>query len=286
MKKETKTIKKIIALGLIVILLAVGFLGRKVYLDYRKEKLVAYAKEHRQDSGMVVFGDSIWDLNRGDNGMADLVKEGMGGTGDIYNLSIRGTRATEDDAVEQTGINLSDIVDMIENGTNSIPSEYEASAVLDRLNTEHPYIRYAVIAYGLNDYFLGVRMENPVKCFDPESYAGSLRTNIERVYGLFPGVTIILAGPTFCVGYNNGTIDHDSDSFSYGGGTLLQYNEVARKVAGQYGMLFVDNYTDLGVDRGNSSKYLADGTHFTELGRRTYADHFLYRLAQQEYAGQ
>ncbi len=286
MKNVSKPMKRIIALCLILVLLGAGFLGRRVYLDHKIDTLIAKAKESRTDTGMVIFGDSIWDLNRGDNGIAELVGKKLGGTGDIYNLSIRGTQAAEDDTVEQSGINFGDIVSMIETHTNTIPDTYEAAGELDRMYADAAYIRYAVIAYGLNDYFLGIRMENPCGPYDTESYAGALRTYVEKIYGLFPGVTIILAGPTFCVGYNSGKIVHDSDSYSYGGGTVVQYNEVARKVAYQYGILFVDNYADLGVNRGNSAEYLIDGTHFTEKGRKAYARNFLYRLAQLEYAGQ
>ncbi len=282
MNTKKNIVKRITALGLILLLLLAAFLGRLLFLEHQKNTLIQKAAEGRADLGVVVFGDSIWDLSRGDNGIADLVQEGMGQNIRLYNLSIRGTRATEDETAEPSGTNLMDVLDMVEDHTNTIPKTYEASAELDALYADTPFIRYAIIAYGLNDYFLGVRMENPLNGFDLETYGGALRRAIERVYGLFPGVTIILMGPTYCVGYQNGGIVSESDTFSYGGGTVPQYDQVAAKVAAQYGILFVDNYADLGIKKSNSAKYLADGTHLTLEGREKYADNLLYRLAEFE----
>ncbi len=282
MSDKRKTKKRITALLLIIILLLTGFGGRGLFLNHQKGRLIQMVKESRSEADVVVLGDSIWDLNRGDQGIADLVGENLSASSRIYNLSIRGSRATEDASDAGSNIQLYDVLSMLETGENRIPSEYEASSELDRLYAETPYVRYAVIAYGLNDYFLGVRMENPVDGFDPKTYAGALRNAVEKIYSLFPGVTIILCGPTYSVGYSNGKIVNEGNTHSCGGGTIPQYNEVARKVAAQYGILFVDNYADLKITKGNSATYLVDGTHLTLKGREKYANNFLYRLAQKE----
>ncbi|MCR5032992.1 MAG: hypothetical protein K6A92_09015, partial [Lachnospiraceae bacterium] len=65
-------LRRVAAALLIIAIVTLAFLGRILYLKYQQKSLIETAKENRSDAGMLVLGDSIWDLNRGDNGIADL----------------------------------------------------------------------------------------------------------------------------------------------------------------------------------------------------------------------
>ena len=128
--------------------------------------------------------------------------------------------------------------------------------------------KIVVIEHGCNDYQSGVRIENAENPFDKNTYSGALRCAVENIRKGAPDAAIVLMTPVF-----NHIEEYDACNIQdFGGGTLNEYVEAMKKVASEYGLTFVDNYSESGINEENYTEYLADGVHLTDKGSRLIAD--------------
>lgn len=115
--------------------------------------------------------------------------------------------------------------------------------------------------YGINDYLLG----HPVESSDSHevtTYAGAMRTVIEQLQEAYPDAEIVVMTPSFIKYNDNGTwITGDT------GGGLAEYVEAAIEVAEEYGLLYMNNYTDMEAYIAKKNVLSADGIHPNERGR-------------------
>lgn len=224
---------------------------------------------------IVVLGDSIWDLVRDETGIAARLQTDLGGKATIYNLSIKGSSAaasggTTGIGTQQDQICLYAMAKYLTGVTeNDIPEEYTASDLLDTVDMNS--VDYVLIAYGLNDYFGSVPLKNPDDYYDVTTYEGAMCESIEMLKEAYPSVQFVILSPTYCQGYSYGQVVHESNTYSYGGGTGLDYVTAAKEVADSYSATFVNNTTALPISIHNGPEYLVDGTHLTQKGRREYA---------------
>ena len=235
------------------------------------------AEEMPQDERLtiVVFGDSIWDMDRGATGIAAQLPEYM--NADVYNCAIGGTRATMKpgesdvnyenwDSTSLTGMCyvMRGLVD-----TNFLEG-YPAGGVIRNIDPKE--VDYYIIAYGLNDYFSGAPIAvSDSDQYDPHGYTGALNNALVLLKGASPDAKFLLISPTYCQFYENGYMVTDSNMKNYGQGTLTDYANACRNVAEMAGTLYIDAYSTMGINGYTAEDYLEDGVHLTEEGRTLYA---------------
>lgn len=204
---------------------------------------------------IVCFGDSIWGLVQDETGIAALVEDMTGAT--VTNLAIPGMSASK-----------------IETG--SLEEEVNSNSFIDILQSiEHndnilQNADYVIIAFGLNDYFKGVPIED-ADSGEVDTYKGALDFGIKYLKGNYPDSEIMLIGQTYCQFYSYGVIESDSHTQDFGGGVGMDYVKAAEELASAYNLLFVNQYEELPIHRWNGKKYLTDATHLNEKGRVEYA---------------
>jgi len=232
---------------------------------------------------ILVLGDSIWDLERGEDGIAKLLERELNGQAVVHNLAIKGSRAAAvaecitggaaqvtPEKQQENRICLYSMMQYLAGDAPcDIPKEYEAAELISEVDIRE--MDYLILAYGLNDYFGAVQQKNLENGYDPTTYAGSMCASIKRLKEVNPELEVIVVSPTYCQGYSYGRVIHESTSHDYGSGTGYDYAMTAKEVAASFDAVFVNNYEDLGISIHNGAEYLIDATHLSESGRRLYA---------------
>lgn len=210
---------------------------------------------------IVVFGDSIWNAGRGEDGISERVMEQL--KVEIYNCAIGGTTAAVDgestDLSSWTSNSFNGMMYIARgkaDGSEIIPDD-KAYEVLQTVDFNE--VDYVIVSYGLNDYFSDIPVY-PKHYFDMTSYIGALRHGIHKLGKDYPNIEFILTSPTYC-GWFKGERQYE----------LGTYVEAARSVAQQMELHFLDMYHALGKNPDEKTEYLSDGVHLNEEGRRLYA---------------
>ena len=234
------------------------------------------AEEPAEDRlNIVVFGDSIWDMDRGDTGIAAQVANYM--DADVYNCAVGGSRATLKDGESPDNFekwDSSSLMGMCNILAGKVDPEflegYPAGGVIRNVNPQT--VDYYIIAYGLNDYFSGapIAVEGGDNWY-AHGYAGALRNAILLLSQISPQAKVLLISPTYCQFYKEGVMYTDSNMKDYGNGTLTQYANAARNVAETNNTLYIDAYSTMGITIYTADQYLEDGVHLTVEGRALYA---------------
>ena len=226
---------------------------------------------------ILVLGDSIWDLVRDDTGVAALLEKELGNAV-VYNLAIKGTQATD------TGAEDTSLIAMTEYITGkrecALPDDVEAKNILPEVPYEE--MDYVILAYGLNDYFAGVKQKNPNDYYDVTTYSGALCSGVMALQEVCPDAVFVIVSPTYCQGYSYGQVIHESTSHDFGGGTLIDYTASAKAVSASFNAIFINSYDDMNITIHNGEKYLIDATHLTEYGRKKYAENVANYIAEHE----
>lgn len=226
---------------------------------------------------ILVLGDSIWDLVRDDTGVAALLEKELGNAV-VYNLAIKGTQATD------TGAEDTSLIAMTEYITGkrecALPDDVEAKNILPEVPYEE--MDYVILAYGLNDYFAGVKQKNPNDYYDVTTYSGALCSGVMALQEVCPDAVFVIVSPTYCQGYSYGQVIHESTSHDFGGGTLIDYTASAKAVPASFNAIFINSYDDMNISIHNGEKYLIDATHLTEYGRKKYAENVANYIAEHE----
>lgn len=130
-----------------------------------------------------------------------------------------------------------------------------------------------VLNFGLNDYYTGcqVRSDDPNDIY---TYAGALRTAVDKLQTAYPDAVIILMAPNFTTYFGNG-LEPQSDV----GGLLPDYVAAVNSIGEEKELLVYDSYSRLGIDSTNHTEYLLDGCHPNEATRYTMAQGLAKLLA-------
>ena len=235
-------------------ILCVSLLGLCIAVfnkGYKKSDLL-------KDKEIVCLGDSIWGLVNDETGLASLVEEMTGAK--VVNYAIPGTTASEvSDMKEDSPLKDKSLVQIIE----SIEADYAQKESFENAD-------YLIIAYGLNDYFMGVPIETEYDN-DVKTYKGALNYAVEYFQGKYPDLKIILIGQTYCQFYAYGVVEKDSDTHNFGGGVGMDYVKAVEEVAKANNLIFINQYEELPIHKWNGTLYLEDATHLNEKGRIEYA---------------
>jgi len=224
---------------------------------------------------IVVFGDSIWNADRGENGISEQVMEATGVK--IYNCAIGGTTAAVkgestawDEWTSKSFNGMMYIANDVLSADELIGND-EAYNVIREVDFED--VDYVIVSYGLNDYFSDIPIY-PQEYYDLTSYVGALRHGIQKLKEEYPRLKFVLTSPTYC-GWFEGERQFGLDD----------YVEAARGVAEEFDTYFLDMYHALGDNPAEKSKYLEDGVHLTQEGLTVYANcviDFLRNLPAEE----
>lgn len=272
MKKNTLIRRLCMALVLLggTALCVLAVLGIREIAEEQEKKQIA---ARRGDVEILVLGDSIWDLERGETGIAAFLERELDNV-TVYNCAVKGSRAAEDE------YGLCAMAEHIAgNRQIDFQDDMEAAGILQEVDLLN--LDYIFIAYGLNDYFGAVKRKNPDDCYDVTTYEGALCRSIELLRESCPQAEFVIISPTYCQGYSYGQVIHESTTYDYGGGTGVDYAASAKRIAQAYEYPFIDQYEELGISIHNGAKYLEDATHLTEKGRKAYAENLAAHLIRQ-----
>ena len=246
--------KWMMAGGGAIILLGIVLLILVLKKDYRESDVL-------EEKEIICLGDSIWGLIQDDTGIAAWVEDMTGAT--IVNYAVPGTTATDTKGTsweeELSNFSLIQIVEMLDGG--------ETTGIDAKVFREAEYL---VIAYGLNDYFKGIKLSSD-KDVDIHTYEGALTYAVEYFKEHYPDLQIVLIGQTYCQFYSYGIVEEDSNTRDFGGGVGMDYVNAVKRVADEYGLLFINPYNTLPINEWNGNLYLEDATHLNEKGRMEYA---------------
>lgn len=254
---------------------------RSIKQEEDGQEKINKAKEERKEEGLtdgivsaeekialdnqtriVVFGDSIWNAERGENGISEQVEEALGVK--IYNCAIGGTTA----AVKNESTEWNEWTSKSFNGMMYIANDIVSADKLIGDETAYNIIQevdfeevdYVIVSYGLNDYFSDIPIY-PKEYYDLTSYVGALRHGVHKLQENYPHLKFILTSPTYC-GWFEGERQFELDD----------YVEAARGVAAEFNTYFLDMYHALGENPQEKSQYLSDGVHLTDEGLTVYAN--------------
>ena len=225
---------------------------------------------------LVFLGDSIFDNNRDGTGVPFLTAEKC--DADFYNLAIGGTSASiEIDEQQESELWTSrGLCGVVKALMKDIPADIFAGSrtgeLLSNPHIDFSQTDYFIVEYGTNDFFRGVRQNDPDNVFNMRTYRGALTYAVVNLTNVAPDATIILCSPMYAQFFKDGYLIGDGNVTNNGNGTLFDYVGTCNYVAKENNALFLNAYLDLGIDGYTAEEYLEDGVHLTLAGRELYAE--------------
>ena len=211
---------------------------------------------------IVVFGDSIWNSARGEDGVSEHLMELTGST--VYNCAIGGTSAAVVGESTEFGYDWrsQSFNGMVYVTNKLLPADVvlggtEACEVIKQV--DFSTIDYLLISYGLNDYFSNVSIY-PEEYYDIATYVGALRNGILHFRENYPQAKIVLVTPTYTRAFE-GERQH----------AIGDYVEGVKRVSQDMNTELIDVSFVLGEDMETRLSYLEDGIHLSAEGRSLYA---------------
>ncbi len=209
---------------------------------------------------LVFLGDSVFEYHTGTFSIPDVV-EGLT-KAQIYNCSQGGMMASED---PEELLSFNRMVDrFLRQDTQGLSEDLNFCRGLSNyIQEEHEGKQYCfILSYGFNDYFQGAPVDNEADPYDVSTYAGALRAGILRLQQNVPEAKILLLAPNYTVEFGGGTQRLGGEQ----SGILTDYVKAAADVASEMDILFLNNYTESGINKKTEKQFLADGTHPSERG--------------------
>lgn len=201
-------------------------------------------------------------LNAGFGGMSLACVNDLG-RGDIQRdgfslVGIAESAVAGDFSVQKSSLDVAFIMDYYEETVRS----------LETVNWDK--VEVLVIEHGVNDYMMGMPLDNEDELYDIYTFGGSLRYVLRLLQEKWPSKRIILCTPTYCW-----FPEKDSDCGEDNGyGTLEAYVNLEKEIAEEFGVEVLDNYYDseIGKEGVSPLDYTVDGLHLNEEGRRHIAE--------------
>lgn len=164
--------------------------------------------------------------------------------------------------------------------THTDDPQYEA-AVKALESTDFSKVDMIAIMYDATDYENKEPVVNLGNEDELQTYVGSLRNAFDQIQEKYPYIRIVFMSPTYMQLDNDGKTE-DGRVTDLGNGTLIQYWQYAYDTCGDKSVSFLDNYYG-SVNDSNYKKYLSDNIHLNDKGRQKIADHFVYKVVQNNY---
>lgn len=165
--------------------------------------------------------------------------------------------------------------------THTDNPQYEA-AVEALKNTDWSTVDTIAIMYDAVDYVNGSPIQNPDNDQDMTTYVSCLTYAFQQIQNAYPYIRIVFMCPTYMqVQGTDGTMQ-DGRTTDLGNGTLIQYWQWAYDTCGSSQVSFLDNYYG-SVNDSNYTQFLSDNIHLNAEGRKKVADHFVYKVIENNY---
>ena len=145
-------------------------------------------------------------------------------------------------------------------------------------NTDFGSVDIIAIMYDGIDYINGMAMQNPDVPEELTTYVGSLTSSFQLLQAAYPYIRIVFMSPYYSE--YDGASGRTTD---IGNGTLVNYFQWAYDTCGSSSVSFLDNYYG-SVNENNYTDYLSDSIHLNSAGCTKVADHFVYKVIQDNYA--
>lgn len=244
--------------GILVILSVLLLTGCSSSDKSRTDKKEKYKK---MEGNVVVFGDSIWALDKGPKGVAGCFEELT--SFHVTDLSVCGGMATRIEKYPSTHSNGCLISMLLYN------EDEESREMRDAIKGAD----YVFLEYGGNDYCVSVPASGVEISFE-----NAMLTAVTTIKEMNPDARIVLIAPSegWMTEGDKTVLRSETD---LGGGTLVDFNNAVRNVAEKEDLLWVDMIKGLPVSRENPREYVADGVHLSDAGCKVYAEY----LAEQMY---
>jgi len=222
---------------------------------------------------IVVFGDSIWNDARGEDGVSEYLMALTGST--VYNCAIGGTSAAV--IGESTEFSYDwrsqSFNGMVYVANKLLPADLvlegtDACEVIKQV--DFSTVDYILVSYGLNDFFSGVSIY-PKEYYELTNYVGALRNGILHLREHYPQAKIVLVTPTYTKMFEG------EKEFEIG-----DYVEAMRSVSQEMNTGLADMFHILGEDPGSRLEHLDDGVHLSAEGREIYANGIAWYLTEIE----
>ncbi len=208
---------------------------------------------------IVFLGDSVFG-NYTDSMSIPGVVSGVSGAR-VYNCAQGGRTATYDDSDVLTFEKM--VTGFIKQDVMGLEDCNYKSGVLKYMEDNHQQRKQCfIINFGLNDYFCGFAVGNPVDAVDSHTYSGALRNGISMLQEAYPDADILLMSPNLITTFENGTLVQGES-----GDVLEAYVKASQAVAVELDVWYLDVYHDAGYTTENAKSYLADECHPNERGR-------------------
>lgn len=237
---------------------------------------------------IVNFGDSIFGMSRPPYDVSTELARLTGAT--VHNCAFGGCRMSQHSG-HYGAFAMCRLADAIVTGDWSLQEDalnYDdrptyADVPLALLKSlDFTKVDIITIAYGTNDWGSATgKLDNPDDTYDVTYFGGALRYSIKRLLEAFPNLQIFILGPTYrCWLTSTGTFEEDTETKVIAGHLLTDYVELARNIAKEHLLPFIDNYYELGINKHNRAHYFTttDGTHHVAAGRKLIAAHIAKEL--------
>lgn len=252
--------------------------------DVTSDNFADYLSSQKWGAGKTIvnMGDSIFGLWTNETISGQLA--GMSGA-TVYNCAFGGTMVVprQNDSI-RAPFDFANLVSAICSGDwtsqeAQITNEEISGGIFPtRLNTlksvDFNEVDILTIAYGTNDWawgYYGLSLANPLKSDTGTSIIKTLRDGITTINSAYPHIKIILITPIWRWWYGN-----DSDTKSYGSGTLEEFVTEYEILAKELKIPFLDSYHNLAFNENNRSVFYNEtgetSTHLNETGRKLYAE--------------
>lgn len=212
----------------------------------------------------VNMGDSIWTFGASTGGIGtitDYMITLCGGT--WHNIATGGTTMASrpgDYAGTYDALDFWKLADAIVAGdyTDAKAAAAELTSNFSNIdNIDWEAVNYITVAYGTNDIAFGAEIDNASDLFDTATICGALRYGIKTINSAYPNIRFKVLG----VLYRN------ADSVPVT--KIVECNNALKDAAAYVGAEFIGGY---GINEGNRSTFLYDGTHPNGEGKQRIAE--------------
>lgn len=221
------------------------------------------AKTYATDKYYVNMGDSIWTFGSNTGGignLSDYMIELCGGT--WINIATGGTTMANrpgEQAGEYDALDFHALADCIYSGDFSSAKNSGLTTNLDANVDSIVWddVDYITVAYGTNDLAFGAKLDNSEDLYDKSTVCGALRYGIEKVNSKYPNIKFKVCGILY----------RFADGISVS--DIVEWNDGIKKACISVGAEYID--MSCGINKGNYSKFLYDGTHPNANGKEAIA---------------
>ncbi len=165
--------------------------------------------------------------------------------------------------------------------SEALPAYFKGSAELLK-SIDFSKVDIVTIAYGTNDFTGGQAFDGDDK-YDVKTFCGAMRYSIETLQKAFPHIKIAVCSQLYrCWRGENMLVENDCADRPWHNNYLADYIKLTKQVADEYGLLYIDNYNDSGINEKTRDMCFggSDGAHPIEYGRRLIAENIAYELSE------